>query len=75
MMHLDPSQYMQAIVQRFLDELDVDVDPFYLSESLSFHPLNPSLQAITDTLDDMRIANLTMQLDQIHLQDLEGPFI
>jgi protein-disulfide isomerase/uncharacterized membrane protein len=66
---------MTEKIRKWLKELSINVSLNYLKHQLECHPDYPSMVSITDTLDELGIANAALTLDKRKLDEVPIPFL
>jgi len=62
-------------VYNWLQEMKIPVSKTYIKEQLLSHPDYPSLLSITDTLNELRIENVAVQIQKDQLYEVNTPFL
>ena len=62
-------------VYNWLRELRIPISKTYFRQQLKTHPEYPSLLSITDTLDELGIANTAIKIEKEQLHEIPTPFI
>jgi hypothetical protein len=72
---LGQSSPVGATLHKYLKELNADVPEKYITSQIQSHPLRNSIVCITDTLDELGIENVAVEVDEASLAELPTPFL
>jgi hypothetical protein len=65
------SKNLSTVIYNWLKELKIPVSKTYIRQQLLSHPDYPSLLSITDTLTELRIENIAVQIQKNQLYKVD----
>lgn len=63
------------LLNAFLYKIGIQIDTIRIAEVYDRHPLQHSIRALSDTLDELNVSNAVCHLEFEQLFQIEGPFV